>query len=157
MYTVYDSVANAFNNPIYAINDGTAIRLFTEGANDENSFISKNPESYALYHIGTWNEQDGTAYTNEVPRKIIQANQCISKKQISDNPPILEKIEALAKKIDEQTKEMKDRWEQVDSDYIADLETKNDYLIDILNGEQKEKFFQAFYDHYPKPAEELVQ
>jgi len=68
MYTIYDKKAQFFDNIFYAVNDETAIRMlknaFNQPEQQQAPFIV-NPEDFALFVVGTWNDNDGTI-TNEV-------------------------------------------------------------------------------------------
>lgn len=59
MFSVYDSKTELFMRPWFAINVASAQRTFNDEANDKSSPLSKHPEDYTLYHIGTF--QDDTA------------------------------------------------------------------------------------------------
>lgn len=58
-YSVYDTKAEHFENPIYIRTDAEAIRAFTEVCNDPSSPMGKNPEDYLLYRVGSWDNEKG--------------------------------------------------------------------------------------------------
>jgi len=66
LYSIYDTVAEIFNKPFTAINDGDARRSFEASIKD---ITQKN--DYVLYHIGAHNDNDGTLQANKVPVKIV--------------------------------------------------------------------------------------
>ena len=52
LFTIYDSVANAFIPPFHHPDTGGALRAFTEAVNSTESNISKAPADYILYELG---------------------------------------------------------------------------------------------------------
>ena len=76
MYSIYDTIANAYQNPLYAVNDGAAIRIFTEAVNDPKTYLNQAPNDYVIYYVGTFDEQTGCITTDENPRKIIRVDRC---------------------------------------------------------------------------------
>ena len=58
IYTIYDTKMETYNQPHFMDNDATAIRQFTDMANDEKISISKHPEDYSLWKIGSWTSED---------------------------------------------------------------------------------------------------
>ena len=59
IYTVYDHAAKAYMQPFFQDTAGMEIRGFTEVANDPEHSIGKYPSEYTLYHIGTYDDQNG--------------------------------------------------------------------------------------------------
>lgn len=96
MYTIYDNIAKAFQNPFYQLNDGSAVRMFTQAINDEDSILSKQPNDFALYYTGEFDEQSGNLLSLEMPEKIIQGSQvAIETKSQNKINERLENIENL--------------------------------------------------------------
>lgn len=58
-YSIFDSKAEAFNQPFFRLKHGVSIREFTEVSNDEKSNISRNPEDFTLFHIGSYDDSTG--------------------------------------------------------------------------------------------------
>lgn len=57
---VRDIKANCFRFiPLYVHHLGAAIRDFGDQCRDEKSELSKHPEDYELYHLGTWDDSTG--------------------------------------------------------------------------------------------------
>lgn len=66
VYAIFDSVAEYFLPPFFAINDGQARRMFVVGLGD--SFPHR--ADFTLFRIGSWN--DATAeLTAEAPAKVL--------------------------------------------------------------------------------------
>jgi hypothetical protein len=60
-YSIYDSAAKAYIQPFFMHNDGLAIRAFQGNVNStEENNISKYPDQFTLYKIGTFDDQTAT-------------------------------------------------------------------------------------------------
>lgn len=59
VFTVFDSKAEAYLNPIYFQTKGQAIRAFSDTAKDGQSMISKHPQDYTLFEIGEYDQLKG--------------------------------------------------------------------------------------------------
>lgn len=59
VYTVWDTKAEAFLQPFFSPNKGTAIRAIVDALRDPNSTLAKYPDDFHLYHIGTWDDSAG--------------------------------------------------------------------------------------------------
>lgn len=79
MYSVFDSVALAYNQPFFTANDGMAVRIFSDNVNSVDSVINKHPEEYSLYRVGKYDDSNGAIEPCD-PELIITAN-------IVKNPP----------------------------------------------------------------------
>lgn len=60
VFVVYDSKAEAYGMPFYQRSVGEAIRGFAQAAKDPNVQLSKSPEDFTLFQIGTYDEFAGT-------------------------------------------------------------------------------------------------
>lgn len=58
---IHDRQINAFNNPFYVASRGHANRMFGDEVNraDEHNQMYKHPEDFALFELGTFDEQTG--------------------------------------------------------------------------------------------------
>lgn len=77
IYSIYDDKAQIFATPFYMHNDAMATRAFVNLVQDENSTVSRNPEDYRLYHLGTFNDQDGVHQSLEIPKLLYTLDQPI--------------------------------------------------------------------------------
>jgi len=75
VFTIRDSKAEVFNPPFCKHTHGEAERDFTSVANDEKSMVSKYPEDYDLYHIGTYDDQTGKIESLPTPEHMLKAVQ----------------------------------------------------------------------------------
>lgn len=57
-FAIYDAKAESYGPPFFEQSKGSAIRAFTEAANDRTSTIGKYPADFSLFHIGTYNPDD---------------------------------------------------------------------------------------------------
>ena len=85
MYSIYDNIAKAFQNPLYAVNNGAAVRIFQEAVNDPQTYLAKAPQDYAIYYVGEYDEQTGTINAPEMPEKIIHGNEVVDEKRTTDS------------------------------------------------------------------------
>jgi hypothetical protein len=58
MYSIYDTKSETYYQPIFLLNEAMMLRQFADMANDKDCAISKHPEDYTLYHLGSWQDQD---------------------------------------------------------------------------------------------------
>lgn len=67
---------------MFVHNEAVGIRSFADevNRNAEDNPYNKHPEDYALYALGTFNDQTGRGTYHDVPKMLIQADQCIGKK-----------------------------------------------------------------------------
>lgn len=79
IFSIYDTKSEVFSQPFYTITSGSAIRSFTEIANDKEHQIGKHPEDFVLYEIGTWHEAVGTIVPLEHNVNLGKAKDYINK------------------------------------------------------------------------------
>lgn len=77
IFCVKDNL-DGFGPLIQLSNKLKAIQVFSDEINNENSPLSKHPENYTLYSIGTFDEETGNIVTKV--EKIEEGYNCISKK-----------------------------------------------------------------------------
>lgn len=68
---VRDRAANVYGTPYFAAALGQAIRGFADeiNRNEQGNTLSQHPEDFDLYHLGEYNDQDGS-FTCHAPRMI---------------------------------------------------------------------------------------
>lgn len=59
VFAVFDTKVGAFMQPFFSNNQQTAMRAFTDAAMDPSTTLSKHPEDYHLYHLGSFNDETG--------------------------------------------------------------------------------------------------
>jgi len=73
MYSIRDSKAEVYNTPFYQRSHGEAERAFTQLVGDDKSTVSKFPEDYDLYYLGTWDDQTGKGEVLDTPQHVVKA------------------------------------------------------------------------------------
>lgn len=56
VFSIYDSAAEAYNQPFFAQAKGQAVRMFTQMCNDPKSNINQYPSDFTLFHIGSFDD-----------------------------------------------------------------------------------------------------
>lgn len=69
---VYDVKSACYARPVAVPADGAAIRSFQDAVNDKSTEYHKHPEDYAMFNIGTYDDQSGEI-TSSKPRQLAQA------------------------------------------------------------------------------------
>jgi hypothetical protein len=59
VFSVYDSKAEMFNQPMFFKATPEALRAFGDEANRTESAIHKHPDDYTLFEIGEFNVETG--------------------------------------------------------------------------------------------------
>ncbi|AXH73617.1 MAG: nonstructural protein [Microviridae sp.] len=73
VFAVYDSKAKAYAQPFYAPNKGLATRYFADGANDPTLQMCKHSEDFTLFHLGSWNDENGSFELLPAPQSLALA------------------------------------------------------------------------------------
>jgi len=76
-YTVFDNKALTYQPPWYSHNDGVAMRQLQEAAGDPNTSLSRHPKDFALFHIGSFDDQTG-AFTTGDKRHVCEVVALVS-------------------------------------------------------------------------------
>lgn len=58
VFSIHDNKADAYFPPFYLHNIAMATRQFGDMVNDPTSTISKHPQDYTLFTLGTWDDSD---------------------------------------------------------------------------------------------------
>ncbi|AXL14738.1 nonstructural protein [Microviridae sp.] len=58
IFSVYDSKAQLYHQPIFARTTAVAIRMFATAANDETHEFHRHAGDYFLFEIGEWDEDN---------------------------------------------------------------------------------------------------
>lgn len=66
VYSVFDSKANAWLLPFFAVNRAVAIRNFTTAASDGKTTFCRYPADFTLFEIGAWDPAAGAGEYFEV-------------------------------------------------------------------------------------------
>lgn len=66
-FTVYDSKVDGYLRPFFMQTPAEAMRAFKDTVNDGQSPISKHPEDYTLFEVGTFDESTGRIEPLDAP------------------------------------------------------------------------------------------
>ena len=72
-FSIYDRKAQVYLPPFYFSYKGEATRAFEDICKNRESIISKHPEDYDLYMIGTFNSDSGALESLGAPEFIMKA------------------------------------------------------------------------------------
>jgi hypothetical protein len=91
IYAIYDLKAEAYGRPFFLEADGLAIRSFAEATLNPQTEISKYPEDFRLFKMGTYDDSNGNI-KSMIPKVLVTAVE--AKKS-------LEKVQSKEGKLDE--------------------------------------------------------
>lgn len=77
IYSVRDAKSEAFMQHQCFPTKGVAIRAFTEGVNTADTPFNKNPEDYALFEFGTFDDLSGKFDLHDQPLHVINAFEVV--------------------------------------------------------------------------------
>lgn len=69
----YDKKARAFLNPFYSTHIDVGVRAFAQAANTTEHQVYLHPEDFALYQLGTFNDENGAFELLGTPVHIAEA------------------------------------------------------------------------------------
>lgn len=84
MYSVYDVKSKLYQVPFHSHNDGHAIRCFTDMVRHEKSHLSRYPEDFILFNVGSFDDESGVISPLSRPIQIIVASECVVKTQLKE-------------------------------------------------------------------------
>ena len=56
VFSIYDSAAQAYNQPFFLQAKGQALRIFADSVNDKTSNLFKHPQDYTLFELGEFDD-----------------------------------------------------------------------------------------------------
>lgn len=71
IYSVRDNVAEAYLQPFFSVNAGSAIRSLQMVVNDSNHDFHKNASDYSLWSLGQFDDATGVLTPNADPSRIL--------------------------------------------------------------------------------------
>lgn len=75
VFAVKDRALNAHMRPWFAQTIGQALRMFQDEINNTQGEMHKHPDDYDLWHLGSWNDENGN-FTNVENKQIALGKQC---------------------------------------------------------------------------------
>ncbi len=70
IFSIFDSKAEVFNTPIFLNTEGQALRILDDMVNGGESEISKHPEDYTLFCLGTYDLDSGKVESLDTPKSL---------------------------------------------------------------------------------------
>lgn len=80
--SIYDSKADAYLQPFFTPNSGTAIRSFSDAAKEEGSNFFKHAEDFTLFVLGDFDEHTGVIVPLESKQALGSALEFLSKENV---------------------------------------------------------------------------
>lgn len=71
-YCIVDRKAGLYNNPVFYLRDGQAVRDFQTLCSDRQTMIGRYPDDFALYCVGSFNDETGKFQSLDLPNVIAQ-------------------------------------------------------------------------------------
>lgn len=78
IFSVFDSKAQAFIQPLFSQTRGTAIRAFTQAANDQAHDFNRFAEDYTLFELGSFDPNTGKFDLHSTPESLCLASTVIT-------------------------------------------------------------------------------
>ena len=82
-FSVFDTKANMFGVPFFAVSVGVASRLFADLVADNRSTIYRYPADFALYEIGDFNETSGLFTSLDRPNHVCNASEFVANSPVA--------------------------------------------------------------------------
>lgn len=78
IFSVHDTMVQAFMPPFSARAQGEAVRMFTDLANDHKTNVGMHPMDFCLYQIGEFDDHAGRIIGLDSPVRIISGLECLN-------------------------------------------------------------------------------
>lgn len=79
IYSVRDNVSEAYLQPFFSVNMGSAVRSLTQVVNDANHEFGKNAHDYSLWYLGQFDDATGLITVETDPSRILNLVELIRK------------------------------------------------------------------------------
>lgn len=73
IYAIRDAKTEAFSQPMFFVTKGVAIRAFADECENNQSNLHKHPEDFALFELGSYNDNSGEFVSLAQPLQIALA------------------------------------------------------------------------------------
>lgn len=67
MFSIKDTKADVYNKPFYLINEKLVERVAADLLRDKSSEISRHPDDFIMFDLGSYDDNTGTFTLNELP------------------------------------------------------------------------------------------
>lgn len=79
IFSVRDNVSEAYLQPFFSMNAGSAIRSLSDAVNDENHEFSKHADDYTLWGLGAFDDSTGIIDPNTGPIRLLPLKELVKK------------------------------------------------------------------------------
>jgi len=97
IFVIYDAKAKLYNKPFYMINKNVALRAAQDLIDDTTTEISKNPQDFTMWHLGTYDD-------NTAQLTIHEKRECIC--SFVEINPRLPRYEQMSQEAQDSIKEL---------------------------------------------------
>lgn len=92
VFAIYDSKAEAYLQPFFMANKGTAIRAIADILTKPDHSFSKYPEDFTLFELGEYDDSNGKMLPHSTPNPIIKTIELKASANSPDNTPGLKAL-----------------------------------------------------------------
>lgn len=79
LIAVKDLAAQAFMQPSFVHAVGVAVREFGDVVNNPEQPISRHPSDYEMYHLGEFDDSDGSFHVPKTPHLLARGQDLVTK------------------------------------------------------------------------------
>lgn len=79
LFAIRDIKTEVFDRPFPQKTHGEAERTFQQIVNDPQTYVSKHPDDFELYFLGTYDDHTGRIDSLEIPQRVTQATSLLNK------------------------------------------------------------------------------
>lgn len=88
IFTIQDSIAQAFLPPFFLPNSKMAECAFLDCIEDPNHQFAKHPLHYTLYKLGTWDDNNAEVNILDTPLFLVNGSEYATEPTQSEDPAI---------------------------------------------------------------------
>lgn len=81
LFTIYDSKAESYSNPVYLNSTGLAVRTFSDSVQDPDSPFAQHPGDYTLFELGTYDDSNSKFDLLPTPKSLFVAIEFVQPKE----------------------------------------------------------------------------
>lgn len=70
VFAIYDSKVETYQKPFFMLSKGQALRAWIDLINDQQSEVSKHPEDFTLFLLGSYDENTGKFENEATPQSL---------------------------------------------------------------------------------------
>jgi hypothetical protein len=85
IFSLFDEKAQTYNTPQYLAHEGEALRMLLTTLDDNKSMVSKFPEDFSLYCLGTFDDNSGKFEGYNEPQLIKRISDLVQKESYTSS------------------------------------------------------------------------